>query len=286
MMIVLNVKGGLGNQIFQLAAAYSYMRKNGLTEIFIFNGNINYYSSTRIFQLDKFLNKSPFNIKQLGLIWMLTFNKYMLFLFSKINIFIINENNFYLKPNALRIIDGYFHSVNYIESDSINLLKMAIRSDQDILLRKLPMFLTEAITDRRTLGVHLRLGDRMDANTLTRFKNNFLKMNLKPYDKIVFFSDEPSIRNTINEFIFTEFIFTEIIYINDFGLNDYEEFLICSIISNFYVSNSTFSITARLLALNNVLTFYSGNDFIKFGEEIPNLLSNYVESVNIDNPTV
>ena len=163
----------------------------------------------------------------------------------------------------------------------MDLLKESIKCDQDVILKKLPSSLTKIILQPKTLGIHLRLGDRKHESTLSNFKNNFLRINLKQYDRIVFFSDDPNINIAIKDFINTE-----IIFINDFGLNDYEEFLICTVISNFFVSNSTFSVTARLLALNNVLTFYSGADFKKFGEDIPNLLDRSLNSINLDHNTI
>ena len=58
----------------------------------------------------------------------------------------------------------------------------------------------------------------------------------------------------------------------DLYLNDQEEFLLISLIPNFYIQNSTFSIIARVISTENILTYLDLDNFLDI--KIYNLLKN------------
>ena len=60
-IVILNIKGGLGNQIFQIIAALNYCKKNSIKLLYINTPNLNNYKAIRKMDID--LNLFKFFIK-------------------------------------------------------------------------------------------------------------------------------------------------------------------------------------------------------------------------------
>lgn len=279
MILILNIKGGLGNQLFQISAALKYIHQNKIKKLYIFHGNMIFYSTSRVFHLNKILFKLPVYVKVLRTGWIIFLNKYMLYFLSKVHCLIVNEKNFNKKSSYIQIMDGYFQSPDFIELSSLTLIKNALKDDQNALLKKLPKKLLSISLDSNIIGLHLRCGDRMSISLLNNFRNSISKINFNQYSKIIFFSDSNNleIKSEIQNIVKGE-----VIFIDEFALSDYEEFLVCTFISDFFVSNSTFSIISRLLSSNNRITYFSQNDFKVYGLDIPNLIRGNINAINLD----
>jgi hypothetical protein len=274
--VVLNLKGGIGNQVFQLLAAYSFLNRNKIRQLYIYSGNLKSYSSPREFAIRTLLNSSNIDIQVLGSSWFLVFNKYFLIIFSKMKLLIIDENNFNKKASFFQILDGYFQDKSYIDDFSLSIVKNCLDVQlTSFLQQKLPDYKNK-IFDKKIIGLHIRLGDRYTESKMDQIKSILNHFDFSKFEKVFLFSDQPHSLNYIKEFISIEVFDVHLL-----SLTDFEEFMLCSFLSDFIVSNSTFSILSRILSSYNRITYYSESDFIDYGVFLPQLMENYIVSQKI-----
>jgi hypothetical protein len=252
-MIILNLKGGLGNQIFQYAAAlkYALIREKNL---FVYTGNLAAYKTKRNFSLSVFIDKNPKKVSLVKSKKNIFMNRYFLLLLNKINLFIITEKNYFVKQFPfINIIDDYFLDARFVDEDVLSALRQSL--DDEFLksiASKVPNYLSDDL-----LGIHLRGTDRsgeqpnFDYEAILKSVSNYSVSTIICFtDDILYAKDQ--LKN----------LDRPVIYLTDLNLSDIEEFYLISKIKNFVVSNSTFSVFARRLSLNETCT-YVVKDFFK-----------------------
>jgi hypothetical protein len=266
-MLIVNIKGGLGNQVFQLLASYRFAQINKINKIYIFKWNLNLYNPPRKYNLKNFTDNNKYKIIYLNLFWIIILNKYFLAIYVKLNILIINESNFYHNKHIsnLFILDGYFQDDIFIDNHSISQIQLGMKSPKFDVLRKLRNYNIK-ISDL-TLGLHFRFTDRYSIDLFKSYKIQIEKFNFDNFDNIIIFSDDYSLTKELFKYHSFKYIMAKDLY-----LNDQEEFLLISLIPNFYIQNSTFSIIARVISTENILTYLDLDMFLDI--KIYNLLKN------------
>lgn len=244
-MIILNIKGGLGNQLFQFIAALNFAKDNN-QKLHIYTGNLSSYETKRKFALDILVKDYPLEIKLINK-KKIFLNRFFLAFLGKIKYFVINEKNYFSKKYPfLNIIDDYFINSKYIDDNVLKSLNEAF--DQklyDVLASKVPQYLFQ-----NSIGIHIRGTDRASEN-LTFDYERLLNFIIEESDSniICFTDDIEYAKKQLNN------ITRPITFLPDLKLTDIEEFYFISKINKFIVSNSTFSILARRLSSNNTSTY-------------------------------
>lgn len=128
-MISCNLKGGLGNQLFQIAATYALARKNN--DVCGFNLSENKYKHNILSKINHIENFKPF-----GFYDEVSFN------YNKI------------KYNKNMILNGYFQSEKYFLDFKESVLDLFVISDNDIKAVEKQLPIGKSIT-----SVHVRRGD-------------------------------------------------------------------------------------------------------------------------------
>lgn len=252
-MIILNLKGGLGNQIFQYAAALKYALTKEKS-LLVYSGNLTAYKTKRNFSLSVFIDSNP---KKVGLIksnQKIFMNRYFLILLKKINLFIITEKNYFSKQFPfLNIIDDYFLEAKFVDENVLSMLRQSLEDEfSKSIAAKFPNYLSDEL-----LGIHIRGTDRigeqpsLDYETILKCTSTYSDSTIVCFtDDILYAKDQ--LKN----------LDKSVVYLTDLNLSDIEEFYLISKIKNFVVSNSTFSVFARRLSLNDTCT-YVVKDFFK-----------------------
>lgn len=268
--VVLNLKGGLGNQLIQLLAVYTYAEQKALKKIYIFKWNLKFYSPPRFFGLTGFINNAEIEIIQLRKKWFMLFNPLFLMLLHKLDIFIVNERTFSSGKNNY-ILDGYFQSNEYISNGSVQILKRSITSMQNILIEK--NFISDNCSFENSIGFHFRFTDRYSADGVKKYRNLLGLFDFSEFERIYIFSDDyDTVKNLFPQA--TE----SVMFVNVLNLSDQEEFILMTLIPYFFISNSTYSIVSRLLSSHNRITYYNSYDFDLNTENLLFLLKNFVNT--------
>ena len=211
MTALIQLNGGLGNQLFQIAATYAYAKKHNKTPMYITNNKID-YSKTYLSNItfgDKLIKYPRYNEKD----------------------FCYNEIPFYKKSICL---NGYFQSWKYFDK-----YKEEIKN-----LFKSP---TE-ITPPNTVAVHIRRGDYVKLSDYHynqdikyyQVAKDLMIDRLGKDIRFMYFSDDI-------EWVKQNFQ----LGVNDSIIKmekDYDEFLMMQSCHHFIISNSTFSWWAAYLS--------------------------------------
>jgi hypothetical protein len=235
-MIYLNLKGGLGNQLFQIFACISYSLK--IDQVFVFPnydiiGNRSTYWNNFLSHLKKYTisyNKLRFNYQ-------------------------IKEKNFHYEnlPNIESnitsnfLFNGYFQSYKYFEQH-YNLICNIINLNEQRENIKNKYNIQE-----NTISLHFRIGDYVKYKdthpilSISYYINaiNYIKEQIKeqqnPFSIVYFFQEED--KNIVNNNIsILQNKFPEITFITrPDSLEDWEEMLYMSCCQHHIIANSTFS---------------------------------------------
>jgi hypothetical protein len=255
-MITVYLNGGLGNQMFQFAAAYALSKKNKKKiKLNLSNYNIN----SRNFELNIFnLDSREILISDkktiLGkYIWKLVKFKLLFFFknvfFERYN-FVFDSSFFELSGNVN--LFGYFQSekyFNFIRDDIIKIFKFKRTSDPNYLevVRK--------IKDSNSLSIHIRRGDYVLNKSANAFHGvlpiayykkaiNHIKAHVSR-PKLFLFTDDP-------EWVRKNFNFLgrfDLVDINR-GELSYRDMELMSLCKHNIIANSSFSWWGAWLNLN------------------------------------
>lgn len=222
-MIYCNLKGGLGNMLFQIAATYSLAKKQNTTCSFPnFENHLNYLNSD-----DKY-NPSLKHAEE----YKLLFSK-LTFEFPKEQVHTHSypfEYTDFIPPDNC-FIDGFFQSEKYFKDYRNNILNLF--DPPDLIMEKINITLN-TLPDKFNV-IHVRLGDYLNNPDVhfnlpfSYFHESVDRLNSSyPY---IIFSDNIEICKkhfTQNKFLFLD------------GLKDYIELFLMSKGQNFIISNSSF----------------------------------------------
>jgi hypothetical protein len=246
-MIILIVKGGLGNQLFQLSFA-DYLSKKYNKKLLIDDKYLLYNrisNTKRNYSLDLIFTKKH---KKINIFLSLIVNIYTR-IFSKFklnleNINIIDDSfqNFdIINKNSILILSGYFQG--FINQKTINTSFISSFS--------LVEYKTKFKNSRNKVCVHIRRGDYLKYSNI--YHNQELLYFMKSINYInkycnghifLFFTDDTS-------WVIENFKIDNITYFIASTDNDVSDFLEMSNCQNFIISNSTFSYWAANFSKNN-----------------------------------
>ncbi len=250
-MIYVRLAGGLGNQLFQLAAALYLQAKTNMS-ISFYTNHLKNYDTPREFMLQELIeNEIDFSFSQPNLfctiILKYRLNKLLPFCFQW-SITRKNINNY--KKSSFYVLDDYFLEINSYPN-IINLLSEII-AQKSKKNSRINSIINELSNEKDLIGLHFRRGDYLS----------------KKYSKILYSQTNDYYVNAINQLksnsssliFFSEDIYEDLTtisslkkyYSKKFNLTDVEEFLLLSRCKKMIIANSTFSFWAALIAGINV----------------------------------
>ena len=250
--IIVRIKGGLGNQLFQYAAAkYLSLKYDATlsldTSWFLFRG---LRDTPREFLLGKYdINFSEIDIFNCP--WILFYNNRI---FNKIPLnrkyLIITDDDIdsiegLFDANKKIYMDGYWQSYSLLTDPDYNLSESFIPKK---LKNKNFDILVDQISSTNSVSIHVRRGDYVESKTAARFHgtcspNYYLnaaqEISKKKSDLTCFvFSDDINWATNNIDYKF----FKKVIFINrEFNLNPAQEINLMSRCEHNIIANSTFS---------------------------------------------
>ena len=256
--VFLNLKGGVGNQIFQIIAAINYCKLNGLDTINIYVGNLSKYGVKRDFKLDSLFDNLDFSVHIIykEKFWFNYRILNALRYFNNILFSFINEDK-YLIPIKSKFVflDGYFQAVKYLYvNNGLNLIKESFHNSYLNHSGLNQIFIENKLSSQ--YGLHIRGTDFLkDSNYVVNSPIKLLKkLNLS---QIWVFTDD---RVHANEVL--RQVNIEVKFIDELNLSDFEEFILISMFDNFIISNSTYSLTAVLLGMSNTKSIWAPQKWV------------------------
>jgi hypothetical protein len=258
-MIIFRIKGGLGNQIFQYAAAYQYAKKHqtGTSLDLSFYDDIKFKDQ---FKLDKF--RTTFDTKKLN-----HSEKVNSGLLSRFNQFMYKRSTYWRFPgqyvisvdsldNCIWKLDNLSEKHEYVIEGWLQKTQFFkhVKEDLSDLLWLKPKYIpikeiTSRIVNSNSVAVHIRRGD-MEKNSsfITLGRDYYIKalevIKKKVENPLFFvFSDEPDKAKTLLNDI------TDLNYVTDFSepmgyygtSGDYIDFYLMRLCRHYIIANSTFS---------------------------------------------
>jgi len=222
-MISCKLKGGLGNQMFQIAAAQALAWKIGHDTIFN-DSNTPNQGNRALYYKDTVFNKIDFvTANLLGKVYL--------------------EPNFtYDKlPEKPLMLSGYYQSPKYFEYYRDEIIDMFVWKEK---IEKLKVKFKSILTN--SISVHIRRGDYVGNSNLKLLDGYYYHFAEKyfsesvGYDNILIFSDDME---------WAKANFTKNAYYIE-GLEDYEEMYLMSLCTHNIIANSSFSWWGAYLNVN------------------------------------
>ncbi len=242
------MSGGLGNQLFQLAAALHLQSKTNLS-ISFFTEHLKDYETPREFMLQEILPKEfllqfskPNGLVQIILKYRL--NKALPFLFK----WSVNAKNILsIKPSKFFVLDDYFQDISIFKNELkivAGYINQAANSN-----KKVDNFYKRNNQFNNEVAFHIRRGDFLSKTNSSVFyiqENEYYKKAISTFEnvnKIYVFSE-----SSIEDLATITSLNVEMIESN--VLSDTEQFLLMSKFSNLVIANSTYSFWAAIASLN------------------------------------
>jgi len=249
-MIYIRLAGGLGNQLFQLAAGLEMQYRTNQA-IGIYAGDLKRYAVKReaaalnLIQLSEIINICNKNsLPVLALRGRL----------GRFGLpFCVNDRTI-ANPSATQkhyLLDGYFQNTELIKNGINSLSSNICNKPIDKKVKDVFAAVTANYGLNDICALHIRRGDY----ALTANKSIYPLLDDKYYSKgleaiggnikkLIVFSDD----RTVEFDFFKEF---ETVRITDSHLTDYQEIMLMSMFQNIIIANSTFSFWGALLNNNN-----------------------------------
>lgn len=244
--VILNIKGGLGNQIFQIIAALNYCKKNNIYNLYINIPNLINYKVIRKLDIDLKLFEFSININLIKKRNIFLSKNFIYFFkyFNNMIIKIINEKSILKFDNSrIIILDGYFQTKqNLLLEDS--LIDFSLQFDRVYSIYISSILFKLNIDFDNDYGLHIRGSDFLEHKELVN--NNPLKLlNKLSIKKLFIFTDDKTYAISL-----LKDLDLDIIFITDYNLTDIQEFTLITKFKNMIITNSTFSLTASILNLH------------------------------------
>lgn len=232
---VVVLSGGIGNQLFQIAAGYSYFGS-----FIVYDKSLLNYKTKR-----KTINGillPQFKSMKRNVIFDLIIKSKLTY---KLNLpFFWKDYSYFIN---CKFLTGYFQDVSKHKNSIFNVAKIVHEYNEkkifDLKYRlDIQLF--------KTIAVHLRFGDYLNDDIFYVVDLEYIKKAFSHFTDIetiyIFCDDE--IPNDIK--LYLDELESTVIYISKFALTDSEEFLLLSVFSNVIISNSTFSFWSVLINPN------------------------------------
>ena len=262
-MIIGNLKGGLGNQLFIYCFLYTLAKKNSTQFFFdLTNYNLKLGKSLEIDKLELEIKEcKKENLKKFRKI---SFFKIQEIVKEKLNLrvfrdnvideekFGFNEFNNQYKKSDMYYLDGYWQNINFFNQES-EYFKKIFKVKKIYLTKNYEILKQEIDTNPNSVCIHVRKNDSINKNNSNIYSN----ISLDYYKKAISLIKKKKSISKIH--VFTDDILwvnknlhiNNIVLINDYNLTTVEEFEIMKKYKNIIISNSTFSLWAALLNENN-----------------------------------
>jgi len=252
--VILRIKGGLGNQLFQFYAAKAYadnLNADLIIDISSFSSDKS--SSKRSFELNLF--ELPKKYKLIGENRSRFKNLILDFKRRVLNGFVTDSMVRLRNCLGLVYIDGYFQTREYVDLNADTLDKIISKK---VLTSKSTEF--ERMIDlETTIGIHLRLGDYTLNNSFHVSSQQYidhclaiLAKNKVNFTQVLIFTDSPDM---VNKYIKIDANFNlKILGEEDFSL--IETLYLLSRFKHLILSNSTFSWWAARIGDNELTNFF------------------------------
>ena len=261
-MIISNLIGGLGNQLFIYTFIYTLAEKIS-TEFFfdLTNYKLNLGKTLEIDKLNINLNEcEKSNLKKYRRISMFKFEENIKqrfhLVFSDQNI--IKEDNFDLKKFIDEYsnindyyLDGYWQDIKFF-SEKDKYFKSVFKVNNNYLSKNFEILNSEVEYNSKVLAIHIRKNDYLNKTN----SDIYFNIDLNYYKRAIsFIKDKLDISKI---FIFTDdynwvrknFSIDNSKFIQEYNLTTIEEFEIMKKFKNIIICNSTFSLWASLLNQN------------------------------------
>ena len=247
--------GGLGNQLFIVAAALAYSISTG-SEVLFSSEEVRKSDKERGANLNQFSFKGKPDIRFIGLA-----NRQMRFLLARFAGLVGKSLNHgsadigfdpqLLSANDALLIRGHFQTYRYVELPSVDDFFKGIYA-----VNPSPLFtsLVEEFRRTPTLAIHIRLGDYKSLS------ESFGLLSARYYEDAARQAKQNSLVEIRNVFVFTDDLDGAKDYVSgmdsdvairilgrDSGLSDAESLLLMSEAQSLVISNSTFSWWAGML---------------------------------------
>lgn len=266
-MIWVRLAGGLGNQLFQLAAAIE-LHNIIAAPVNIFHSHLQHYNTVRPYHLPQVLDqpletgKPPFLME---VVTRYRFNKILPQIFP----WYIHSGNFYNTDRTRNyVLDDYFQNVQQIKN-GVKTVAQNIRNN--IAANKKIQFafekLSEGYSKDELAAVHIRRGDYLTPAN----KKVFYNLDERYYEKAITALPK-KIKKVI---VFSESDNYDLININpikidsvkEMQLNDVDEFLLMCMFQHFIIANSTFSYWASMVGRTDQSVMLGPKDWTYRGKE-------------------
>jgi hypothetical protein len=227
--VTAELKGGLGNQLFQIAAVLNYAKSFNFKPVFTNkkqlherDGDVGGFTYWHIFNTTNLLNLEPINESDYRGFYEEQFNYTPLFK---------------IKKNAM--LKGYFQSPKYVTPVRKEMLDL-LWSNEDVSQKVNTAYqsIKDKFSTENLISVHIRRGDYLNLSTYhnnleIEYYVNAINQLPEPYPIIVFSNDQDWCKKELSQHIKNEMYFV--------ALKDYEELLLMSKIKNNIIANSSFS---------------------------------------------
>jgi len=262
-MVSVKLNGGLGNQMFQYAAArYVAQQKN--QKLIIDSTFLKYYpihqsNTRRDYELNHFNVSAQVLDHKNKYVLLLLSNKLVFKLVEIIkklykNIIIINENNFFASKALEKnyILEGYFQNEVYFKDIAATIHdEFSLKNDLDPQNAKL----AQIMVNENSVSLHVRRGDYTNVNNSTVYHICTKEYFLSAIDYVIqriqnptfyIFSDD---MDWVKANIILDYPFTYITH--NTGASSYIDLVLMSKCKHNIISNSTFSWWGAWLNRNN-----------------------------------
>jgi hypothetical protein len=256
-MIYLNLKGGLGNMMFQIAAAKSISLSKKTDYSFPnLHSHINYLTLENIYN-----PKVNYCLEYLSLPFLKNANTSQSFLSVKTVTYPFHFEDIIIPTSNVRI-DGFFQSEKYFKNHEKEILELFLPDEK--ILEGIGKKYSELL-NKKTTSIHIRRGDYIKNSTHhfvqdMDYFNQAMSIVDSETDKYLIFSDD--IEWCKEKFRGDKFTFIE-------NEKDYNELYLMSMCNNNIISNSSFSWWGAWLNQNHSKTIIGPKNW--FGPSLQNL---------------
>jgi hypothetical protein len=251
-MIIVNLKGGLGNQMFQVALAYS-LSKDLKTE-YLFDTSSFTFDHLRNFELNLF--HLGYKIAKVGDVEKVKKSKFFISDRIKRKLFkieipyfrqsIIIESTFLFDKNLFKIksncyLDGYFQTEKYFLKYKKDLIALfQIKEEPNAYYSEI----IDVIKNKECVSIHIRRGDYVVSSEANSFHGLIsLKYYKSAIDEIKSKIENPYfvIISDDIDWCKLEFSFLECLFVENGRGNDYEDLRLMKYCKHNIIANSSFS---------------------------------------------